>query len=961
MVKYYIEQNNFTYVFEIKYIKNSKELFIKCKIAENYIYSSLLNINNLRDINIIFKGSPTSLDAYKLILNYFNENKVFIEKVNNSKMIIGFNEDLKLELKRNNNSGDNKQFINNIEINNINNNIIIGNLSRNKNNYNDNYMNRNDADILNDFKLVDNSLISKNNNINYNIIYNTNNANNNIIIEKIKLNDIEKFNYNINNSNINYNKNYNLNENKEMNYNNIMIYNINNNVINNEINTEINCDINYENTLKNVEENISKKNYYNINDNGNGNDDDIVNYKANLNSRYTNKNSNNIIISNIKPNENKELKKISINNKNYINIKSSNEENNFNNIIFKEKTQATKYSLICGPLDNQKSLSLNISVLQPNDTQIDGNLKDLNGLLKLCLLKKISEYFENIDINKDDLSKEEYILQKFKNNIHFIGDSNYVSQANILTYFKFLNNINLEPKLLIEKYFNENQIIKDKIENYWKCLSKYEEYNNNFEDIFFRDLKNCAFDYSIISMNLLEREHPEEYEQKKRECKKMKKMILYHFSEINPNSKELSMELKYSDKPIYGKGVYFSDSIDYIGSYCPYSKDNSKIGKIPHCGDTFSLIACEIFYDEDKFKEINISYTESNKTSNSQDKEKAEPSGIIKIDMSYMSSNISNSSKKIFKNEYILSEKYQIFPLYTFTLKRNNYFVLFRDPNFTEERYYSKFLEISLILKNNDKNFYFESSTEKALKFLLNKKNERVILITSISKDLSGKRFVEIARKIYGFDIIVLFYSNNPKNLKWITKFPNCLYANQSNISNIYKEYIYNYNDEGLKRLKAKIEKEFHISLQNFYFDYISYPNHKNDVSFSTLKYNYNFPYFRHVIILCQNKNLYLGMTKEGKVINSITGCIWDITVLDNDITLFSNGFYLDIDKNKEIAVGFTDMKKWYFDKIDNEYYFFNIDKEKNNYLSMEDEGIKLNKNKPGNNEKFKLIDVIEY
>jgi hypothetical protein len=156
-----------------------------------------------------------------------------------------------------------------------------------------------------------------------------------------------------------------------------------------------------------------------------------------------------------------------------------------------------------------------------------------------------------------------------------------------------------------------------------------------------------------------------------------------------------------------------------------------------------------------------------------------------------MSSNISNNSKKVFKNEYILSEKYQIFPLYTFTLKRNKYFVLFRDPNFTEERYYSKFLETSLSILSNDKNFYFESSTEKALKLLLNKKNEKVILITSISKDLSGKRFVEIARKIYGFDIIVLFYSNNPKNLKWITKFPNCLYANQSNILNIYKEYIY--------------------------------------------------------------------------------------------------------------------------------------------------------------------------
>jgi len=215
MVQYFIEQENFIYVFEIKYIKNSEEIYIRCKITENFSYSSLLKLDNLKDINNIFKGCPKLIDAYKLILDYFNENRVFIENVNYSKMIVGFNEgdiqsNLILELKRNNSyegkqnninnhDNNNKQFINNIEINNINNNIIIENYCGNKNIYNDNYINRNEINIYNDYKLVGDSLNNKSNN-NYNIIYNTNSANNNIInnyfsiklLKKIHVENVEK-------------------------------------------------------------------------------------------------------------------------------------------------------------------------------------------------------------------------------------------------------------------------------------------------------------------------------------------------------------------------------------------------------------------------------------------------------------------------------------------------------------------------------------------------------------------------------------------------------------------------------------------------------------------------------------------------------------------------------------------------------------------------------------------------
>ena len=103
-------------------------------------------------------------------------------------------------------------------------------------------------------------------------------------------------------------------------------------------------------------------------------------------------------------------------------------------------------------------------------------------------------------------------------------------------------------------------------------------------------------------------------------------------------------------------------------------------------------------------------------------------------------------------------------------------------------------------------NIYFESSTEEALKFLLRRKYNKVILITSIGLDLSGKKFVEVARKIFGFDLIVLFFSVNRSHLNWIQKFQNCLYTDQTNF---YEEYITNFNKDGLERLKNNVEKEY--------------------------------------------------------------------------------------------------------------------------------------------------------
>ena len=115
-------------------------------------------------------------------------------------------------------------------------------------------------------------------------------------------------------------------------------------------------------------------------------------------------------------------------------------------------------------------------------------------------------------------------------------------------------------------------------------------------------------------------------------------------------------------------------------------------------------------------------------------------------------------------NEYIITELCQILPLYGLTFKRNEYFILWRDPQLKDKINYLKEQKL-FINKYAKMNSYFESSTEKALEIINRKKYNKIILISSIGEELSGKKFVVVARKILEFDVLVLFYSNNSKDL----------------------------------------------------------------------------------------------------------------------------------------------------------------------------------------------------
>ena len=262
------------------------------------------------------------------------------------------------------------------------------------------------------------------------------------------------------------------------------------------------------------------------------------------------------------------------------------------------------------------------------------------------------------------------------------------------------------------------------------------------------------------------------------------------------------------------------------------------------------------------------------------------------------------------------------------------------------------------IYKESKMNAYFVDSIEKGLEIIQRKRYNKIILISNIGLDLSGKKFVEVARKILGFNVMVLFFSNNKNHFDWLQKFPNALYSSENKF---YENYVSNYNEKGLIQLKKDVENLNKIKL-TFTNDFLSFPKFADNKKYDDLFFNDINENFRKVMIISKRdrKALYMenGKVKfksyEGLETNSF---VWYITIIDNEITLYSNEFYLDADKNEGIAKGYPYMKRWKCEEKNSNYLIYFEDK--NNMLTIDgDKALIRNENKKLENQLFLFIDI---
>ena len=618
----------------------------------------------------------------------------------------------------------------------------------------------------------------------------------------------------------------------------------------------------------------------------------------------------------------------------------------------------------------------------------DMNTCPLTGILKLFLLKYISQYINENYIQYPEIKS---IISELKQSMKM--ESNPVDDIqsnlkennghNIIAYTQYVNSI-INDNVLNYLLNLVNQNIKNEIIRYWSILSKYQTFNKFFESELYKAIENSYFDYSLIDLSIFQQTNREEYLEGMKTCPNIKTRYLFHGTQIDAISKIITGGFLYTKKAFYGMGIYFTDMLDYVSFYTGgKDKDGIRIGfgEIPPVNSTFSCVSAEIYYSKDKkkdifdfkyyvpeldhfpkYEELKSKYPDKMVEKNGIHFARVEPNqGQVRN----MAQIIEDKKKGVFLgNEYVITELSQIFPLYGLTFKRNEYFVIWRDPNFATQSNFTNFLRESklFIYKYAKMNAYFESSTEKALEIIKRKKYNKIILISSVGLDLSGKKFVEIARQILGFNVVVLFVSANQNHLQWIQKFPNALYANNQNF---YKEYILNYNQNGLLALKSKIEKTYGINL-TFYNDFFQFSKFINYGRYNHLIFGEQIPYFKKVIIiniqtdsiLCMEKNRTVCFRpRNGLVINDYQ---WYITMNGIEMTLYSNGSYLGVDLNQRIAIGEEFMKRFGFEMINN-YDVLIYYENKYNVLTAYGNYARIDQNNYSFNQVYRLVEQIDY
>ena len=623
-----------------------------------------------------------------------------------------------------------------------------------------------------------------------------------------------------------------------------------------------------------------------------------------------------------------------------------------------------------------------------NLNENDMKTEPLTGLLRLMLVKYISSFISDTsNINSQEIKKiisDLRIGLKEKENTKEDIKANLEETQgnNILVYSNYINSI-ISDKIINQLLLLLPKNKQNEVKKQWSLLSKYQDFSKLFEEELFKAIERSYFDYSLIGLSLYEQKNRRIFIESMNTCPNLVVKYLFHGTQLDPIKEILTDGFLYTRKAFYGMGIYFSDMLDYVAFYAggkDFKTRREYFGKVIPVNSVFSCVSAEIYYSQSKKKDIydfNLLVKTLDHFPTYEEIKRDYPDKMVEKDGIHFArvepyqgrvrkrEQIIDDAKKgkFIGNEYVITEFQQILPLYGLTFRRNEFFVVWRDNHFKGNNEYSKFLkERKLFIYEYAKmNAYFEDSLEKALEIIKRKKYNKIILISNIGLDKAGKKFVEVARKLLGFNVVVLFFSGNSSHFSWLQNFPNALYTNNSSF---YKDFILNYNEEGLLDLKKKIENQYKIKLK-FTNDYMKFPNFIDSDKYDNIIFGGPSPNFKKVIISNSYNKVILCMNSDSEpcfksVDNDVNSYIWYITLMDNEITLYSNGNYLGVNTNSKKATREEFMKTFKFEKIGKNDYIIYFD-DKNNVLTVSGSNAIIQKESYNNsNQKFRLVEEIE-
>ena len=474
---------------------------------------------------------------------------------------------------------------------------------------------------------------------------------------------------------------------------------------------------------------------------------------------------------------------------------------------------------------------------------------DLKGLLKLCLLNEIS-----LKLNQNDLEKIRYFSQEAYSILKILKQSNNTDStlpdetikkvlgeklgSNILCFSNYVDEtLNSQIINQLMKYINPNylnQILDAKIR-----LAKYSNFVDFFEKEIQNSLRRNVFEFTVTSLVIIERNDFDIFEKEKNSCPNRIIKLLYHGTQIHPISCILTGMFRKSVQYCqHGRGVYFTDDLDYCWFYGGDQDNRANKNIIPGIGQTFTAIASLVYYDKTKFLQVADYYTR-------------EQPGKNEINFAYAGCDLDTIMKpnihQYFGTEYVVWELSQICPLISLKFKRVEYCIIWRDINFSQNAIYGAqfdslfkgFLKdcVKYIRQEAKFNVYPCQTTEEALSIVNRKKYNKIILLSNVGEDLAGRAFVDQARQIIGNNVIVLFVAYNINHLNWITNYPNALFCNEYEY---FKEYLDIFSQPDLQyKIPGLIQKFGNHYKVKFNFDnnYLNFPLYRDSGSYSELTF----------------------------------------------------------------------------------------------------------------------------
>jgi hypothetical protein len=320
---------------------------------------------------------------------------------------------------------------------------------------------------------------------------------------------------------------------------------------------------------------------------------------------------------------------------------------NFSNSFFKDiNTEVEKCANV---LQNHNFVSLGTT--NPRPDIVDKEVIDITNESKREELSK--EILKIAGTNNEDDN----------NNYNNINNQ----EVNIMESAK---NIKMED---LQKYIQHISLKANEQEkNIKKFIKKGEKYNELFDEEIEIAFKKSVFEYTIAHILAIDKEDTI-YQEEKAKCPNITKKILFHGTNVNAVTGVLSNQFYDARVHIFGEGVYFTDILDYAWYYAGEVR-RKNFNNIPKVGDTFTCVASEIYYDKEKIQKVYNTETIDIPV---------EKNGIrcafADYNSALMNLNYLREYKGFIGNEYLITDKSQIIPVYGVTFKRVEYLVIWRD------------------------------------------------------------------------------------------------------------------------------------------------------------------------------------------------------------------------------------------------------------------------------------------